>query len=374
MDFSCSDEQTAIAELARQIFSDKATPERMTALEKGDGPRFDPELWSEVGKAGLLGIAVPEVHGGAQMGFLELALIIEQVGVAVAPIPYLETVVMGALPIAKFGSDAQKNDILPRVASGDIILTAALVEDGADPNKPETRVREVGGGLELSGTKICVPAGDLADCILVPARNDQGQTGVFLVDPNSEGCTVISLDTTSDQPEAQIELDGVKLGGESQLGSFDNGEAILTFVTEHTNAALCSLALGVCEEALRLTGEYAKSREQFGQAIATFQAVGQRAADAFIDTEAIRLTSWQAAWRLSEGLPAASQIATAKVFASEAGHRVVHAATHIHGGMGVDKDYPLFRHFTYARQLGLTLGGPNAHLIQLGQMLAAGTA
>ncbi len=374
MDFSCSDEQSAIAELARQIFSDKATPERMTALEKGDGPRFDPDLWSQVAKAGLLGIAVPEVHGGAQMGFLELALIIEQLGVSVAPIPYLETVVMGALPIAKFGSDTQKNDILPRVVSGDIILTAALVEDGADPGKPETRVCEVDGGFELTGTKICVPAGDLAGCVLIPARNDRDQVGMFLVDPNTEGCTVISLETTSDQPEAQIGLGGVKVTAGAQLGGFENGDAILRFVTEHTNAALCSLSLGVCEEALRLTAEYAKGREQFGQAIATFQAVGQRAADAFIDTETIRLTSWQAAWRLSEGLPAASQIATAKVFAAEAGHRVVHAATHIHGGMGVDKDYPLFRYFTYARQLGLTLGGPNAHLIQLGRMLAAGTA
>jgi alkylation response protein AidB-like acyl-CoA dehydrogenase len=185
---------------------------------------------------------------------------------------------------------------------------------------------------------------------------------------------VISLETTSDQPEAQLEFDGLFVTQEDQLGSFAQGAEILAFITDHTNAALCSLTLGVCEEALRLTAEYTKSREQFGQAIATFQAVGQRAADAFIDTEAIRLTSWQAAWRLSQGLPAGSQIATAKVWAAEAGHRVVHTATHLHGGMGVDKDYPLFRYFTYAKQLGLTLGGPTSHLINLGRMLAAGTA
>lgn len=374
MDFSCSDEQLAIVDLAKQIMTDKATPERLTELEKGDGPRFDGELWRELAKAGVLGIAIPESYGGAEMGFLELALIVEQVGVRTAPIPFIETMILAALPIEKFGSEAQKQAYLPRVVEGDVILTAALVEDGADPRLPETSAVPSGDGWKLSGVKICVPAGDIADMVLVPARTVDGDLGIFLVDPKAEGCTVISLETTSDQPEAQLELDEVLVSRDDQLGSFERGAEILAFITDHANSALCSLALGVCEEALRLTAEYTKTREQFGQAIATFQAVGQRAADAFIDTEAIRLTSWQAAWRLSEGLPAGPQIATAKVFAAEAGHRVVHTATHLHGGMGVDKDYPLFRYFTYSKQLGLTLGGPTSHLINLGQMLAAGTA
>ncbi len=374
MDFSCSDEQLAIAELAKQIMTDKAPPERLTELEKGDGPRFDRELWSELAKAGVLGIAVPEAYGGAEMGFLELALIAEQVGVHTAPIPFIETAIMAALPIEKFGSEAQKQDYLPRVVEGDVILTAALVEEGADPRVPETRAVPCENGWKLSGVKICVPAGDIADRVLVPARTAAGEVGIFIVDPSAAGCDTISLETTSDQPEAQLEFDGVFVGKDEQLGGFEQGAEILAFITDHTNAALCSLTLGVCEEALRLTAEYTKGREQFGQAIATFQAVGQRAADAFIDTEAIRLTSWQAAWRLSEGLPAGSQIATAKVWAAEAGHRVVHTAIHLHGGMGVDKDYPLFRYFTYAKQLGLTLGGPTSHLIKLGQMLAAGSA
>jgi alkylation response protein AidB-like acyl-CoA dehydrogenase len=374
MNFSCSDEQLAIAELAKQIMSDKATQERMTELEKAEGPRFDPDLWREVAKSGVLGIAVPEEFGGAGMGFFELSLIAEQVGRTTAPIPLIETAVMAALAIDKYGSEAQKQATLPPLTQGEIIMTAALVEEGADPEVPETRAIADGDGFKLSGCKICVPAGDLANLVLVPARADDDRVGIFLVDPASSGCTVISLETTSDQPEAQIEFDGVEVGTDALLGSFEKGAEILLFITERTNAALCSLALGVCEEALRLTADYTKSREQFGQAIATFQAVGQRAADAFIDTEAIRLTSWQAAWRLAQGLPAASQIATAKVWAAEAGHRVVHTATHLHGGMGVDKDYPLFRYFTYARQLGLTLGGPTSHLIKLGKMLAAGTA
>ena len=374
MDFSYSDEQEAIAELARQIMSDGATQDRMGELEKDDGPRHAPEIWSELANAGVLGIAIPEEYGGAGMGFLELALIAEQVGVTVAPVPFVETTVLGALPIAKFGSDAQKSGILPKVVEGELILTAALQEDLREPEEPATEAKAEGAGWKLSGEKICVPAGVIADLILVPAATPEGQVGIFLVDPKAEGCRVLPLDTTSDQPEAHLVLDGVLVTEDDLIGSLDQGRSILEWILDRAISALCSLMLGICEEALRLTAEYTKGREQFGQAIATFQAVGQRAADAFIDTEAIRLTSLQAAWRISEGLPAASQIASAKVWAAEGGDRVVHTATHLHGGMGVDKDYPLFRYFTYARQLSLTLGGSTTHLIKLGRLLAAESA
>jgi alkylation response protein AidB-like acyl-CoA dehydrogenase len=374
MDFSLSDEQEAMAGLARQIFTDKATPERMTALEKSGGPRFDRELWSEAAKAGLVGIAVPEDLGGAGMGFFELALIAEQLGITVAPIPFIETAVLGALPIEHFGSDAQKQEILPRVARGEMVLTAALVEDQLDPMEPATTAVPDGNGWKLSGTKICVPAGQLADRILVSARTDDGRIGVFIVDPTAQGCSLDELATTSGQPEAHLVLAGVGVGEGDVLGSLDRGRETLDWIIQHGTSALCSLALGVCEEALRLTAEYTKGREQFGQAIATFQAVGQRAADAYIDTEGIRLTSWHAAWRLGEGLPAASQVATAKVWAADAGQRIVHAASHLHGGMGVDKDYPLFRYFTYAKQLELTLGGATAQLMKLGRLLAEDAA
>jgi len=251
------------------------------------------------------------------------------------------------------------------------VLTAALSEDLRDASDPATTALAEASGWRLRGEKICVPAGQIADCILVSAKTEDGRIGVFLVDPSARGCSLEALDTTSGQPEAHLLLDGVAVGHDALLGSLDAGASILAWITLRANAALCSLALGVCEEALRLTAEYTKTREQFGQAIAMFQAVGQRASDAFIDTEAVRLTAQQAAWRIGEGLPADAQVAIAKVWAAEAGHRVVHTATHLHGGMGVDKDYPLFRYFTYARQLGLTLGGPTAHLIKLGQMLAA---
>jgi alkylation response protein AidB-like acyl-CoA dehydrogenase len=142
------------------------------------------------------------------------------------------------------------------------------------------------------------------------------------------------------------------------------------WIFEHTTAALCATAAGVCETALRMTAEYTKTREQFDRPIATFQAVGQRAAEAYIDTEAVRLTAWQAAWRLDAGLPATAEVSVAKFWAADGGQRVVHAAQHLHGGIGVDRDYPLHRYFLWAKHLELTLGGATSQLLRLGSLLA----
>ena len=370
MDFSLTDEQQQLTDLARQIFTDKASPERQRQIERAGGPRFDRELWSDLAKAGLLGIAIPEDLGGSGLGFLEAALIVEQVGRATAPVPFLETIMLGALPIAEFGSDDQRRTWLPRVATGDAVLTAALVEDDGEAPRPRTTARSEHSGWRLSGRKLCVPAGDVADRVLVPATLDDGSVAVFLIDPTAPGVRVESLVTTSDQPQASLLFEDTPVAAADRLGADADGAAIVEWIRERATAALAMLALGVCEQALALTAEYTKNRKQFDQPIAMFQAVGQRLADAYIDTEAIRLTAWQAAWRISAGLPAASQVAIAKFWASEGGQRVVHSAQHLHGGIGVDRDYPLHRYFLYAKQLELTLGGATTQLRRLGRMLA----
>jgi alkylation response protein AidB-like acyl-CoA dehydrogenase len=368
MDFSYNDEQQAIIELAKKLFNERSTHERLRAIERGGGPRFDRELWEETAKAGLIGIAVPEEYGGAGLGFLELAAIIEQVGRTAAALPLLETAVLGALPIATFGSEDQKAALLPRVVSGDAVLTAALVEPEADPHLPVMKATADGGGWRLDGVKVCIPAGQLAERILVPASTGKG-TGVFLVEPRAAGVRIDGLETTSGQPEARLELDGVRIDATDVLGDPSRGAAIVEWMVERATAALCALALGVCEEALRLTAEYTKTREQFGVPLASFQAVGHRAADAYVDTEAIRLTAWQASWRIAAELPARAAVAVAKIWAADGGQRVVHAAQHLHGGIGVDRDYPLHRYFLYAKQIELTLGGATHHLRDLGRML-----
>jgi alkylation response protein AidB-like acyl-CoA dehydrogenase len=367
VDFSFNKEQEAVRDLAQQILGERVTHERLKEIEAGT-ERFDRETWVELAKSNLLGIALSEAAGGTGLGFIELCLLLEQVGRTAAPLPVLATVVMGALPVAEFGSDAQRSALLPPVVAGDLILTAALVEFGTDPARPTTTAQRDGDGWRLDGVKICVPAGMLARQILVPARAGEDEMAVFIVDAEAAGVTRERQDTTSGQDEARLELSGAP--GELH-GRVEDGAAIVEWIVERTTVALCALAIGVCEEALRMTAEYTKTREQFERPIATFQAVGQRAADAYIDTEAIRLTAWQAAWRLSAGLPAAHEVAIAKFWASEGGQRVVHAAQHLHGGIGVDKDYPLHRYFLLAKQIELTLGGTTPQLLKLGAMLAS---
>ncbi len=370
MDFGFSEEQEAVRDLAKQILEGQVTHERLKELEAGE-ERFDRKLWQELANAGLLGITLPESVGGADQGFLAVALLLEQVGHAVAMVPVLPTLVMGAMPIAEFGTDDQKQRWLPGVASGDVVLTAALTEFGTDPLHPTVTATREGDGWRLDGVKEEVPAGLVADAVLVPAKTGEGRVGVFVVDPKAKGVTLERQDTTSGIPEARMELSGVVVGADDVLGSAEDGAGVVEWIVEHTTAALCAVAVGVCDAALHMTAEYTKTREQFERPIATFQAVGQRAADAYIDTEAVRLTAWQAVWRLDAGLPAAAEVAIAKFWASEGGQRVVHAAQHLHGGMGVVRDYPLHRYFLWAKQIELTLGSETPQLRALGAMLAA---
>jgi len=368
VDFSFSEEQQDLQGLARQILEGELSHERLKEVEGGD-ENFDRELWAKFAEAGVLGIALPEAQGGGGYGFLETALVLEQIGRTVAPVPYYATII-GALPIAQFGTDAQRAALLPGVAAGETILSAALTESGTDPLHPTTTAKPDGEGWILDGVKDCVPAGPLAGRVLVPATTADAKVIMAVVDPAAAGVTRERQDTTNHHAEARLTLKGVKVAANDVLGSAENGAVILAWTVERATAALCAIAIGICEEAVRMTAEYTKTREQFDRPIATFQAVGQRAADAYIDTEGIRLTAWQAIWRLSEGLPATTEVAVAKFWAAEGGQRVVHAAQHLHGGMGVDRDYPLHRYFLWAKWLELSLGGATRQLLTIGKHLA----
>ncbi len=383
MDFNYSEEQEAVRQLAAQIFGERSTHERLKEIETtaGDEGPIDRDLWRELAAAGLLGIHLDEGVGGAGLDFVAACLVIEAAGRTAAYVPVVETMVYGAVPIARFGTEAQRKAWLTGVAAGETILTAALAElvgevilpGGTEP--ATTATAQPDGTWVLSGTKACVPAALVADAMLVPATckaPDGAVTGVgvFIVDSDADGLTLTRQSTTTGRPEAIAELADVRVGADRLLGEDTDGAAVIALVTEFATTALCVEEAGACAAALDLTAEYTKTRVQFEKPIATFQAVGQRAADAYVDTEAIRLTAWQAASRLAAGLPAASEVAVAKFWAAEGGQRVVHAASHLHGGVGVDRDYPLHRYFLLTRHIELTLGGANESLRRLGRMLA----
>jgi 3-oxocholest-4-en-26-oyl-CoA dehydrogenase beta subunit len=199
VDFDFSEEQQDLQNLAKQILEGELTNERLREIDAG-GDRFDRDLWGTLAEAGLLGVAVPEAQGGLGYGFLEVALVLEQIGRTVAPLPYLATVVLGGLPIAQFGTDAQRDAWLPGVVSGETVLTAALVEFGADPLAPQTTATRDGDGWVLDGQKDCVPAGLVAARVLVPAATDDGGIVLALVDPTADGVTRERQDTTNFDP------------------------------------------------------------------------------------------------------------------------------------------------------------------------------
>jgi acyl-CoA dehydrogenase len=368
MDFDFTEDQAELAALARQILADRVTPALLREIEEGQ-ERFDRDLWRQLGTAGLIGIGLPEEYGGGGFGLIEQCIVLEQAGRVLAPVPLLETGTAAAA-VARFGTAAQRERWLPGAAAGESVLAVALSEPGSADGTVGTRAEPDGGQWRLSGVKTAVAAGTLADVFLVSARIGD-RAALFLVEPGRPGLTVSRQQTSNRGDAAYLELDGCVLPADSLLGPADDRQDAVRWTTERATVGLCALQLGVLEEALAATATYTKERIAFGRPIATFQAVSHRCADSYIDVEGLRLTLWQAAWRLSEELPATTEVEVAKFWAAESGHRVAHAAVHLHGGMGVAVEYPLHRYFLWAKQLEFSLGGATQQLVRLGAALAA---
>jgi 3-oxocholest-4-en-26-oyl-CoA dehydrogenase beta subunit len=369
MDFAFTDTQDDLAALTRRIVADLVTDDdlRRTAQQPD---RFDARLWDALAQAGVLGAALPDSVGGGGGGVLELCRVLAELGRAVAPAPMVSTIATGAAAVAEFGSAQQQARWARPAAEGALVLTAALVEEGQPAvDAPTTRAERTADGWLLTGAKTTVPAGMLADAVLVPAATDDG-VAVFVVPAGSPGLTREPQVVVDGDREAALTLQQVPAGDDQLLGSVEDGAAVVRWLIAHAVLATCAHQLGVVERALEMTAEYAKERVQFGRPVGSFQAVSQRIADAYIDVEGIRLTLWQAAWRISERLDCDAELATAKFWAAEGGHRVAHTAVHIHGGVGIDMDYPLHRYFVAAKRNEFTLGAATEHLRRLGALLA----
>ena len=366
MDFMISETQQELAALTRRIAGDHLTQERLKAVE-ADPARFDRELWQALASAGILAAALPDSIGGGGLDLLEQCSILVELGRTVAPVPYLPSIVVGAAALGHFGTDAQRAQWAAPAAAGSTVLAPALTEDLVDdPESPTTRAVRSGDGWSITGAKAVVPAGAIADAFLVPASTDDG-VAIFVVAADAAGLTVTPEIYTDGDTVTSLELADVQVGDDARFGNHD----VLHWMVARATIATCALQLGVLERALELTAEYARERQQFGRPIGSFQAVAQRLADALIDVEAVRLTMWEAAWRTAEPLSATAEIATAKFWAADAGHRVAHTAVHVHGGAGIDVDAPTHRYFVAAKRNEFLLGGATAQLRRLGAELAA---
>ena len=371
MDFKLTDEQSAVSEAAGGLFSGLVDAEKIADVE-GSTDRIDRDLWKSLAEADLLGLAIPESDGGAGYGLMELCLLLEAQGNAVAPVPLWSALVLGALPLARFGSEAQRAAWLPGVVAGDVILTAALSGSAnSATSMPSVQAGASGDGFVLQGTELAVPQAHLADRIVLPARTDDGRVLLVLLDPAAPGVTLERATTTNREIHPHLHLAGVTVGEDDILVGPDGGRAALDLLQVAATTALCALQVGVCEAALTMTAAYLNGRQQFGRPLSTFQGTMLRAADAAIDIEAMRVTWQNAAWRFDTGRDATDAARVAKWQASERGQRTVHATQHLHGGMGADISYPIHRYFLWGKQIELLLGGPSVQLAKLGADIAA---
>ncbi|WP_207837611.1 acyl-CoA dehydrogenase family protein [Williamsia soli] len=375
MDFHRSEQTTDLAGLTRDIVKKLVTTDRLVQLEQtGDAPgakqgAIDRALWSQLAASGLLGLEVADGSGGAGLSVLENVAVAEELGRAVALVPFGPVAFAAAPAIAEFGAQSLTTQWLGPIISGEKVITVGLDEDlNDDPLAPVTTATADGEGWVLSGAKINVPFGEFSDAVIV---NAQGPHGVLalLVGTADAGVTITPALSTGQGPSALVEFDSVRVPTDHVLGS--DGEQVVGFLRDRMTLALCAEQTGILERALELTADYGREREQFGRAIGSFQAVAQRLADAYIDVRGLKLTTLQAAWLLSEHLDATTELATAKFWAADAGHRVAHTAVHVHGGVGIDVDHPVHRYFLRAKQNEFNLGSAPSQLRRIGAALAA---
>jgi alkylation response protein AidB-like acyl-CoA dehydrogenase len=370
MDFSFSEDQTAIRDLANQIFSDRTTDEFLLKFDRSDDV-YDDALWTTLAEQGLLGITIAEEFGGTDLDFTELCLILEEQGRRLSPIPLFSNLVLGALPIGEFGTAGQKQKYLAGLVAGDLKLTAAIAEMGmAGAVAGQVVAVRSGDNWTLNGKLECVPDSAVANAIIVPASCDGVQT-VFIVDTDKAGVNIEAQRSSLGMNEGSLNLENVELAADAVLGEVGAGAEVLEWLEQRAETAICALQLGVTEEALKRTAEFTCERKQFGSPIGSFQAVAMQAADAFIDVEAIRSVYWLALYRLTNGMDARAEVHCAKWWAVDAGHRIVHRTQHLHGGMGSDVEFPIHRFFLWAKHLGLMLGGRSVQITKLGKLLAS---
>jgi alkylation response protein AidB-like acyl-CoA dehydrogenase len=364
MDFTTTEAAQDLGGLVDTIVDAVCTPEHQRELD-GLDQRFDRELWRKLIESDILTSAAPASLGGEGFGVLEQVAVLVALGHRLAAVPYLESVVLAAGALARFGSEELQQGWGAPAVRGEKILTVAL--DGEMGEGPVQATR-AGDGYRLTGSRTQVGFGPVADAFLVPAEIDSG-TAVFLVAADDPGVTVMALETTGLGSVGHLTLDGTAVGGGRRFG--DGTDAIVaTWLDTLATLGRSAFQLGVLERGLQLTAEYARTREQFDRPIGSFQAVAQRLADGYIDVKGLRLTLTQAAWRVSEDIPAEIDVASAAFWAADAGHRVAHTVVHVHGGVGVDTDHPVHRYFLAAKEIEFALRGATGQLRRIGRELA----
>jgi len=356
MDFALDQTQREIAELAARILD--RTSEQTAA-----------EGWRALVDGGLLGLALPEQWGGDGLGLCEVGVVLTEVGRRAVPAPVLATLALGALPLARHGTQQQQEAFLPRVVKEGLVLTAALHEPSEPlPVRPRTIARRVGDHFVVTGTKVNVPYADRADRVLVPVTIPDAGTGLLIVDTLAPGVSVIAAPSSGHEPHHRLALDGVTVPDSALVGGRCDGAAVRDLYQVAVVAAALT-ADGLLAGALALTAEHVTIRRQFGRPLATLQAVSQQIADVYVISRTLHLAAWSACWRLAEGRDPGPDPAVAAYWVAEQLRPAIAACHHLHGGLGLDRSYPLHRFSAAAAELSRFVGGPERELELLGDEL-----
>ncbi|OGA47006.1 MAG: hypothetical protein A3G24_00890 [Betaproteobacteria bacterium RIFCSPLOWO2_12_FULL_62_13] len=373
MDLTLTEDQRLIQAAARDFLLEECPPAHVRAMEK-DEKGYAPEQWKRMAELGWMGLPFAEEHGGVGSGFLELCVLLEEHGRFRLPGPFFSTVVLGGLPIARFGSEAQKSEYLPAIAAGARVMSYAEAEasTGWETSAVELAAKAEGDEFILDGSKLFVPYATATDVLLVVARtsgNGERRITLFLVDARSPGITCEPLETIGTDHQYEVRFKGVRVPKRCILGVVDQGWPIIGAIHQWGAAAKCAEMVGGAQRVLEMTLEYATQRTQFGKPIGSFQAVQHHCANMAVDVLGARFIAYEAIWRLNEGLDAAAEVSMAKAWVSDAYQDVCRLSHQIHGAIGFTKEHDLQFYSRHAKSAELSFGDADYHRERLAQMM-----
>ncbi len=362
MNFTLSEEQEMLKKMARAFLTDKYPKTLLREMEK-DEKGYSPELWREMAELGWMGMVFPEEYGGSGMSFLDLSVLLEEMGRACLSGPFFSTVVLGGLLILNAGNEEQKQKYLSRLASGEAIFTLALTEASAqyDASSIAVKATKGNGTYVINGTKLFIPDVHVADYLICVARtNEQAKAEkgitIFIVDAKNPGISYTPLKTIAGDKLCEVVFDQVEVAKENILGQLDQGWSVVRKVIEQAAAAKCCEMVGAMQQVLEMTTDYAKERKQFDRPIGSFQVIQHYCANMATDVDGLRFSAYQAAWMISEGLPCTKEVAVAKAWMGEACSRVTTLAHQIHGAIGCTIDHDLHFYTRRGKAAELTFG------------------
>jgi alkylation response protein AidB-like acyl-CoA dehydrogenase len=374
MDLGLDEQQEMLKNFARD-FLEKECPESLVREMEEDEKGYSPELWKKMAQQGWMGLIIPDSYNGTGMNVCELVVLLEEFGRALVPGPFISTVVLGGVPIMEAGTEEQKQQFLPKIASGELIMTMALTEPSAKwtADGVQLEAKKDGSDYVLNGTKLFVQDAHVSDYMVVATRTGgSGEDGItlFLVDSKSPGIKFEVLKTIAADKQCEVTFDNVKVPASAILGGEGKGWPIIEKTKDVATVAACAYLVGLSQMDFDVTLNYAKERVQFGRPIGSFQAIQHNLADAVIDVAGSRFITYKAAWSLQEGEPdAGMMISMAKAWTSDASRRVVAHGQQIHGGIGFTKEYKIQLYFRRQKWMELMWGDADYHRELVAQKL-----